>query len=160
LFYPSQKNKVKNFARLDKKKCFGALTSDVICTRRGLLVVLFYQKNFKKIRWVELKSYVLWNKNMMQEFILVRNSLFLIFCKIWHEKRYEKKQKLAFNHEYLSLGGKTNFGKTLRPKVFQKIFYHQWTNIHDFIPIFVFVTVSVLHFVTNFVPVFVKNQKQ
>jgi hypothetical protein len=34
----------------------------------------------------------------------------------------------------------------------QNLFYHQGTNIHDFIPIFVFVTVSV--------PDFVKNQKQ
>ena len=62
----------------------------------------------------------------------------------------------------------------------QNLFYHQRTNIHDFIPIFVFVMVSVPDlvpdfvpdlvpdfvtnfvpdFVTNFVPDFVKNQKQ
>ena len=34
-------------------------------------------------------SYVLWNKNMMQELILVRNSLFLIFYEIRHQIGYE-----------------------------------------------------------------------
>ena len=34
-------------------------------------------------------SYVLWNKNMMQELILVRNSLFLIFYEIQHQIGYE-----------------------------------------------------------------------
>ena len=67
------------------------------------------------------------------------------------------------------VGDKTNSGKALRTKAFPKnLFYHQRTNIHDFIPIFVFVpdfvtnfvTNSVTNFVTNFVPDFVKNQKQ
>ena len=77
----------------------------------------------------------------MQELILVRNLLFLIFYEIRHEIGYEirhqigyemvtklvtksvtkkKQQKLGQNHESLSVGGKTNFGKTLGLKVFPK----------------------------------------
>merc|ERR1712034_199029 len=39
----------------------------------------------------------------------------------------------------------------------QNLFYHQRTNIHDFIPIFVFVTVFVTDFVTDFVSDFVNK---
>ena len=61
-------------------------------------------------------SYVLWNKNMMQELILV--SCFWFFTKFGTET--VTKTKIGINHECLSVGGKTNFGKTLRPKVLPK----------------------------------------
>ena len=59
----------------------------------------------------------------------------------------------------MSVGDKKKFGKTLGPKVFQIFFYHQRTNIHDFIPIFFFffVTDLVTDFVTHFVTVFVTD---
>jgi len=57
-----------------------------------------------------------------------------------------------------------DFLRNPAPNWLRNLFYHQRTNIHDFIPIFVFVTVSVPDFVTNFVnnfvPDFVKNQER
>ena len=88
----------------------------------------------------------------MQELILVRNSLFLIFYEIRHDnKNWGKIMNVC------PLVVKHILGRLQVLKSSYNLFYHQRTNIHDFISIFVFVTVSVSDFVTDFVTVFVTD---
>ena len=100
----------------------------------------------------------------MQELILVRNSLFLIFYEIWHETGYEIRHGNHYENknwdkimDVCPLVVKQILGRLQVLKPSQNLFYHQRTNIHDFIPIFVFVTVSVTDFVTDSVSDFVSD---